>query len=262
MYFSTRVLRLAEEPEDEEALGPRAQGTLLHEVLEAFFDAWQARGGAITTASLDEARALFAEVAEARLAALPATDAAIQRTRLLGSPVAEGVGDIVLAAEAERDRGVPVVERLLEFTLDGETRLVRAARRGRSGWRPRRIASTCSTTAPSASSTTSSRVRRTGTTSPSCRPTRRPRASGWRRRAGDRGGRPTRRTSRSARRALRAAGQDEEGLAEALAEGEARLVRAVDGIERGVFPPAPAEAFRCTYCAFSGVCRKDYVGDE
>ena len=54
----------------------------------------------------------------------PATDAALQRTRLLGSPVAEGVGDIVLAAEAERDRGVPVVERLLEYTLDGETRLV------------------------------------------------------------------------------------------------------------------------------------------
>ena len=124
VYFSTRVLRLAEEPEDEEALGPRAQGTLLHEVLQAFFDAWRARGGAITTASLDEARALFAEVAEARLAALPATDAAVQRTRLLGSPVAEGVGDIVLAAEAERDRGVPVVERLLEYTLDGETRLV------------------------------------------------------------------------------------------------------------------------------------------
>ena len=76
VYFSTQVLRLAEEPEDEEALGPRAQGTLVHEVLQAFFEAWQARGGgAITMANLDDARALFAAVAEARLAALPETDA-------------------------------------------------------------------------------------------------------------------------------------------------------------------------------------------
>ena len=55
---------------------------------------------------------------------------------------------------------------------------------------------------------------------------------------------------------------DHEGLAVALAAGEARLVRAVDGIEKGAFPPAPAEEFRCTYCPFSGVCRKDYVRDE
>jgi len=55
----------------------------------------------------------------------------------------------------------------------------------------------------------------------------------------------------------------EEGRLDAvLAGGEARLVDAVDQIERGRFPPAPAEAYRCTYCPFSGVCRKDYVGDE
>jgi CRISPR/Cas system-associated exonuclease Cas4 (RecB family) len=55
----------------------------------------------------------------------------------------------------------------------------------------------------------------------------------------------------------------EEGRLDAvLAGGEARLVDAVDQIERGTFPPAPAEAYRCTYCPFSGVCRKDYVGDE
>ena len=52
------------------------------------------------------------------------------------------------------------------------------------------------------------------------------------------------------------------GPARALAEAEARLVRAVEGIEKGAFPPAPAEEFRCTYCAFSGVCRKDYARDE
>jgi len=39
-------------------------------------------------------------------------------------------------------------------------------------------------------------------------------------------------------------------------------VRAIDGIETGRFPPAPAEEFRCTYCAFSSVCRRDYVREE
>jgi hypothetical protein len=56
--------------------------------------------------------------------------------------------------------------------------------------------------------------------------------------------------------------RDQAGLDKALADGEARLVRAVNGIEAGEFPPRPAEEFRCTYCAFSGVCRKDYVRDE
>jgi hypothetical protein len=56
--------------------------------------------------------------------------------------------------------------------------------------------------------------------------------------------------------------KDEAGLIKALAEGEARLVAALDGIEAGVFPPRPSEEYRCTYCPFSGVCRKDYVRDE
>jgi RecB family exonuclease len=51
-------------------------------------------------------------------------------------------------------------------------------------------------------------------------------------------------------------------LKEALAAGQARLLRAVGGIERGEFPPNPEEPFLCTRCAYSTVCRKDYVGDE
>ena len=45
-------------------------------------------------------------------------DAALERTRLLGSPVAAGLGEAVLRMEAERP--VPVVARLLERRLDGE----------------------------------------------------------------------------------------------------------------------------------------------
>ncbi|MFO7693338.1 MAG: PD-(D/E)XK nuclease family protein [Vicinamibacterales bacterium] len=264
VYFSTRVLRLAEEPEDEEALGPRAQGTLVHEVLQAFFEAWQARGGgAITLANLDDARAQFAAIAEARLAMLPETDAALQRVRLLGSPVAEGFGDVVLAAEAERDRGVPVVERLMEFTLDGETPLGSgdAARTIRLAAKADRIDLLEDGTfrvfdyklsrAPNLKHVAQLPAY----------------AAAARERLAGRHGRAWR-ASEAAYVSFGKGGHyeplagDDEGLAAALSAGEARLVRAVDGIERGAFPPAPVEEFRCTYCPFSGVCRKDYVRGE
>jgi RecB family exonuclease len=264
VYFSTRVLRLAEEPEDEEALGPRAQGTLLHDVLQAFFEAWQTRGGGgITTANLNEARALFAEMAEARLAELSDADAAVLRSRLLGSAVAEGIGDIVLSAEAERSRGAPVVERLLEYALDGPTRLGsgEAARTVQLAAKADRIDVLADGTfrvydyklsrAPNLSHVAQLPAY----------------AAAARQRLEERRG--------TAWRASDAAyisfgkgehyeplAKDGEGLARALAEGESRLVRAVDGIEQGEFPPRPAEEFRCTYCPFSGVCRKDYVRDE
>ena len=264
VYFSSQVLRLAEEPEDEEALGPRKQGTLVHEVLQAFFEAWQARaGGAITIANLEDARALFAAVAEEQLATLPDTDAALQRSRLLGSPVAEGFGDIVLAAEAERDRGVPVVERLLEFTLDGETPLGPgdAARTVRLAAKADRIdlladgtfrvfdyklsrAPNLKHVAQLPAYAAAARQRLEG------RHGRSWRASGAAYISFGKGGH------------YEPLAGDEEGLAAALAAGEARFVKAVDGIENGTFPPAPADEFRCTYCAFSGVCRKDYVRDE
>jgi len=51
-------------------------------------------------------------------------------------------------------------------------------------------------------------------------------------------------------------------LDKALADGQARLFATVDAIESGQFPVQPDEPFLCTWCAFSGVCRKDYVGDE
>jgi ATP-dependent helicase/DNAse subunit B len=48
----------------------------------------------------------------------------------------------------------------------------------------------------------------------------------------------------------------------AMADGQRRLIAAVDGIERGQFPVQPDEPFLCTWCPYSTVCRKDYVGDE
>ncbi len=49
--------------------------------------------------------------------------------------------------------------------------------------------------------------------------------------------------------------------AEALEQAQARLLAAVDGIERGAFPPTPSDTSYCLRCAYAAVCRKDYVGD-
>jgi hypothetical protein len=54
-------------------------------------------------------------------------------------------------------------------------------------------------------------------------------------------------------------GQD---LGRAVADGQQRLIAAVDGIERGLFPVQPENPFLCTWCPYPTVCRKDYVGDE
>jgi ATP-dependent helicase/DNAse subunit B len=47
-----------------------------------------------------------------------------------------------------------------------------------------------------------------------------------------------------------------------LESARSRLFEVVDGIGRGEFPVRPYDLMICRYCAFSSVCRKDYVGDE
>ena len=51
-------------------------------------------------------------------------------------------------------------------------------------------------------------------------------------------------------------------MATALADGQERFIEAVDDIERGQFPPRPADPYRCVFCDYPTVCRKDYVGDD
>jgi len=43
------------------------------------------------------------------------------------------------------------------------------------------------------------------------------------------------------------------------AGGGGGLAEALDRIERGDFPPAPDDVFRCETCGYAAVCRKDYV---
>src|SRR5262249_43456313 len=113
------VLKLEEEPDDEEVMDPRRQGQLVHQVFEDFFRKWQAAGYAtITDANLETARTLFADVVERNVASLSEAERGLERTRLLGSPAAAGLGEAVFRMEAERP--TRVVERLLEHPFEGE----------------------------------------------------------------------------------------------------------------------------------------------
>ncbi len=260
-YFAARVLRLDEEREDESGLSPQERGQLLHEVFEAFFARWHERGGrAITADSLEDALALFQSVAESTLARLPEADRALERTYLLGSAAAAGLGERAFNFEIEQE--VPVFERLLEHALEGEFEFT-----GADGPRTVRIRAKADRIdlledgtlrvidyklgrAPKASRALQlpiyglcaeqhlkGRHGRTWTVS----------SAGY--------------VAFKEKNPFVPLGATT-SLQTALDEGAARFVAAVDGIERGEFPVRPEEPFWCTRCGYSGVCRKDYVGDE
>ena len=118
-FFAAQVLRLEEQPEDEAIQTPLERGRFLHELWERFFSEWQHRGhGRIDPDHLREARALFAELAETALATLSPSEAALERHKLLGSAVDPGIAYRVFAMEASRP--ARIIERLLEFPLEGE----------------------------------------------------------------------------------------------------------------------------------------------
>ena len=222
---------------------PAGPGPLLHEVLRGLLRRVAgARHGAITAANLDEARALFAAVVEARLAALPESDAAVQRTRLLGSPVRRGSATSSwrprrsATAGCRSSNGCSSSARrrdeaaLGRHDADGPAGGQGGSHRPARGRHLPRL------------STTSCRVRRTGSTSLSCRPMRQPRASGWRDRAGG--------SWRAAEAAYIAFGKGAhyEPLAPTTQDWTPRWRRArrvwcgrSTASSAGEFPPAPAE---------------------
>jgi RecB family exonuclease len=260
-YFAQYVLRLDEEREDEEVMDPKRQGRFVHAVFEAFFSTWQNQGnGAITPANLSAARELFETVVEAQLAALPEAEAALERTRLIGSPVAAGLGEVVFRMEAERQ--IEVVERLLEYELKGDFEF--AANGGSRRIALRGVADRLDLLADGtfrlidyklSSAPSKSRALQLPIYGLSAEQRlRNHRGRSWT--LGEaayisfRGARKitplfTARTDRAA----------------VLADAQERLVGAVDAIERGEFPPTPEDVFFCDFCSYGAVCRKDYVGD-
>jgi RecB family exonuclease len=260
-FFAKHVLRLDEEQQDEDAKRPRLQGIFLHRVFQAFFEEWGRIGqGAITLDNLAEAREVFGQVVEPLLADLPAADAALERNRLCGSAAAEGLADIVFRIEAEW--GADVVERLLEHRVDGEFEI-------HGGAGSRRIALTGVADRIDLLADGTLRVIDYKSSRPPsvrrmlqlpvysvCASQQLDGRHGRSWTVGDGGYIAFKDARRFVPLAERGA------LDQVLQDAQARLLGAIDEIERGEFPPTPIEPFRCTFCGYSGVCRKDYVGDE
>jgi RecB family exonuclease len=255
-YFARHVLRLEEEIADEDGLSPRDRGIFVHEVFQRFFERWHAEGrGAITPDSLDSAYAMLGEVGAELLERLPGPEGAIERTRLFGSPVAPGLADIVFEMEATRP--VAVVDRRLEDRFEGVFELAGAQGsravpirgivdridlladgslrvidyKASLPPRPVQLAIYASTT-----------VERLG----------RQRGRDWR--VGE-----AAYLVYGAQRGTRPLARKPADLPGVLADAQARAAAAVDGIERGAFPPRPVLLRLCATCAYAGVCRKDHV---
>ena len=264
-YFAATVLDLEEEKEEEPGLTQLERGRFVHEVLYDFFAEWQQAGrGAITPDNLKLALDEFTRIAEARLATLPATERALERTHLLGSAATSGLAGRAFAFEMERR--VPVVERLLEHRFEGSFTFQSGERRRnlrlrgkadridilpdrsirvidyklRRAPNPRRalqlpVYAVASTQALAASRGGDWRLAEAGYVAFAER-------QGFVRLGGRQG--------------------DAGRLADAVDAGQALFLDAIDAIERGEFPVRPEEPYRCRFCAYPSVCRKDYVGDE
>jgi RecB family exonuclease len=257
-YFAAHILKLPEERDEQSWMTPQERGHFVHEVFETFFLEWQGLGhGAITTANVGEAMALFHAVAERHLAGLPEGDRALERTLLLGSAAAAGFGERAFAFEIED--AIPVVERLLEHELAGD--FVFAAEGATRRVRLRSKADRIDLLADGTLRIVDYKIGRApekkrslqlpiyGVCAQQALEGRQGRA--WT-------------VSRAGYIAFKekTAFTELQNPDKSLAEGQARLLAVVDGVERGEFPVQPDEPFLCNWCAYAGVCRKDYVGDD
>jgi RecB family exonuclease len=261
-YFAAYVLRLEEERDEEAGLTPQERGQFVHGVFERFFADWQASGRrAITTKNLPEALAMFSEVADAQLATLPDGDRSLERTHLLGSAAAPGLAERAFAFEIEN--GGDILERLLEHSLEGEFRF-----EGPDGARTVRLRAKADRIDLVADGTFRVIDYKLGRAP---KPKRALQLSVYGACAeqhleGRHGRHWT--LGRAGYIAFREKnafvelGGSAAQLPKSMAEGQARLLGAIEAIEAGTFPVRPDEPWLCTRCGFSMICRKDYVGDE
>ena len=261
-YFAAHVLRLPEERADEWGLTPQERGQFVHAVFESFFREWQASGhGTITTTNLPEAVALFRAIADSQLEALPESDRALERTHLLGSAAAPGLAERAFAFEVEQ--GGEVIERLLEHELEGAFEFHAA-----SGVRTIRLRAKADRIDLMADGTIRIVDYKLSKAPKPSRALQLPVYGLCAQQALERRHERSWSIGRAGYVAFReknafvSLSGTSATLDEALAAGQERLFAAVDGIEGGHFPPDPEEPFLCTRCAYSTVCRKDYVGDE
>lgn len=259
-YFASEVLRLEEQPEDEDTRTPLERGRFLHELWERFFAEWQRRGhGRIAPPLLPEARALFETMCEEALATLAPTEAALERHRLLGSAVSAGIAHRVFSMEADLDE--PIAERLLEFPIQGEFRFI--ARDGTTRVVPLsakvdrvdvlrggvlRVVDYKSKNTPDVKQALQLPIY----SSLAREVLQAQRGGQWHLGEamyvsfeGDKAITPLRAKGRS--------------LDELVADAQARLLTTIDDITRGAFPASPARKSLCGPCSYRTVCRLEYV---
>jgi ATP-dependent helicase/DNAse subunit B len=259
-FFAADVMKLEEPPEEQPTMSPRVRGRFVHEVFQRFFEAWDARHcGAIDVDRIDEARQLFEEVAGPLLGRLPGAEASLERDRLFGSAAAVGIVDVVLGLEASRP--VPVRERWLEYRLEGEFSL------GAAGGPRVPLKGVADRIDLMEGNTLRVIDYKSGYPPHPKRALQVPvYALCAQERLEQRDGRPWSideaayvafAGKRPLLRVIKPGGD-----ADVLASARDRVIAAVNGIERGEFPPRPYELRMCSYCAYPSVCRKDYVGDD
>jgi RecB family exonuclease len=231
-------------------------------VFETFFKEWQASGRAtITTSNVADALELFETVATRKLESLPLADRALERNYLLGSAAASGLAERAFAFEIEQ--GGEVLERLLEHVLEGEFTFV-----GTEGPRSVHIKAKADRIDLMADGTLRIIDYKLSRAPKPARALQLPiygvmaqqalegyRGRSWR--VGAAGY-----VAFKEKEAFVPLGGRNASLDTAVAEGQQRMLEAIAAIERGEFPVKPDEPFRCQWCGYAGVCRKDYVGDE
>jgi ATP-dependent helicase/DNAse subunit B len=260
-FFSEYVLQLEEDPEDEATLNPRELGIFVHDVFRSFFQEWTRTGRrAITPDNLSEARRLFAEILEPLLSALSPAEAAVQRTRLLGSAVDEGLAEAVFQLEAEWE--TPVTDRLLEYGLNGEFEICggqgsrHVTLRGKADRIDLLEDGTFRVIDYKLSRAPERKLALQLPIYTVC--------------AVQQLGETTGRTWEAGQAGYIAFGQERQFVPmlargktrdDILLDAQTRLIDAIDRIERGEFPPTPADPIMCLRCPHAAVCRKDYVGE-
>ena len=260
-YFASQVLRLPEERDEEPGLTAQERGHFIHEVFEQFFSDWQRAGhGTITTTNVADAIEMFERVVDSNLERLPDADRALERTHLLGSAAASGLAERAFAFEIEQ--GGEVIERLLEHSLEGS--FLFSGAEGPREVRIRAKADRIDLMASGAFRVIDYKLSRAPKLSRALQlPIYGLCAS--QSLEGHRG------RSWTLERAGYVAFKEKDPfvplggrspLATALKDGQQRFLEAIGAIERGEFPVRPDEPFKCQWCGYAGVCRKDYVGDE
>jgi ATP-dependent helicase/nuclease subunit B len=259
-FYAQHILRLDEEPDDEEVMNPRAQGRFVHTVFEEFFKEWQTSGhGSITVDNLDAARKLFERVVDRQIARLPPGEAGLERTRLLGSSAAAGLGEAVFRMEAERP--VAVVERLLEHKLNGRFAIATTA-----GTRHVDLKGKADRIDLLADGTFRLIDYKLGWPPKGKRVFQLPiyGLCAEQRLVSHRGhswtlGEAVYLAFKGPKRVVPLFSSSDRD--KVILDAQQRLSDTLDAIERGEFPPTPDDVYRCETCSFAPVCRKDYVGD-